>query len=87
LKAKASARAEFVGRNFGEGVVAALRARPEVNRVETANGRLQVELRGETDMAALVSLVVASGGLVEEVRRDKASLEDVFLTLVEEDAR
>ena len=36
-------------------------------------------------MAPLVSLIVARGGLVEEVRRDKASLEDVFLTLMEEE--
>ena len=36
-------------------------------------------------MAAIVSLVVSAGGLVEEVRRDKASLEDVFLTMMEEE--
>ncbi len=49
------------------------------------NGRLALELADETDMAPLVSMVVAAGGLVDEVRRDKASLEDVFLTLMEEE--
>jgi len=38
-------------------------------------------------VAPLVSLIVQSGGAVEEVRKDKGSLEDVFLTLMEEDGR
>ena len=35
--------------------------------------------------ATIISLIVSAGGLVEEARRDKASLEDVFLTLMEEE--
>lgn len=85
LRARSSPRAEIAGRNLGEAVVAALRGRSEVVAVAASNGRLQIELTPEADMAALVSLVVASGGLVDEVRRDQASLEDVFLTLMEED--
>ena len=47
---------------------------------------LTIELRGESNrIAPLVSLIVQSGGEVEEVRRGKASLEDVFLTLMEEE--
>jgi hypothetical protein len=38
-------------------------------------------------MAPLVSLIVQSAAEVEEVRRGKASLEDVFLTLMEEEQR
>jgi hypothetical protein len=34
-----------------------------------------------------VRLIVESGGLVEEIRRGRASLEEVFLTLMEEDKR
>jgi ABC-2 type transport system ATP-binding protein len=85
LRARTSARAEIAGRNLGDAVMAALRARADVAGIAQHNGRLQVELRDGADMAALVSAVVAAGGLVEEVRRDKASLEDVFLTLMEED--
>jgi len=33
----------------------------------------------------LVTLLVRAGAEVEEVRRGKASLEDVFLTLMEEE--
>jgi ABC-2 type transport system ATP-binding protein len=85
LRARGSARAEMTGRAFGDAVLAALRARPDVKAASAANGRLQLDLRESADMPALVSLVVAAGGLVEEVRRDKASLEDVFLTLMEEE--
>ena len=40
---------------------------------------------GGADVAPLVSLLVQAGAAVEEVRKDKGSLEDVFLTLMEED--
>ena len=85
LKAQTSARAEISGRNFSEALVASLAARPDVKSAVLRNGRLALELADETDMAPLVSMVVAAGGLVDEVRRDKASLEDVFLTLMEEE--
>lgn len=85
LRARSSPRAEIAGRNLGPEVLAALRQRPEVVAAEVSNGRLQVELAPDADVAALVSLVVAHGGLVDEVRRSQASLEDVFLTLMEEE--
>jgi ABC-2 type transport system ATP-binding protein len=85
LRARSSPRAEISGRNFGDGVLRALRARPEVRGTEISNGRLRLDLADDADMAALVSLIVGHGGLVEEVRREKASLEDVFLTLMEEE--
>ncbi len=85
LRARGSGRIEITGRNLGEGVMAALRARPEVRSVAASNGRLQVELETGAGAATLVSLVVAGGGLVDEVRREQASLEDVFLTLMEEE--
>ena len=63
----------------------ALRARGEVASAEVRNGRLVLELAESADVAPLVSLVVQAGAAVEEVRKDKGSLEDVFLTLMEED--
>ena len=36
-------------------------------------------------MAPLVSLIVREGGEVQEVRSGQGSLEDVFLTLMEEE--
>ena len=66
-------------------VVALLEARPEVTAVALQEDGLRVELRPSADAAPLVSLLVGNGVEVEEVRRGKASLEEVFVTLVEEE--
>jgi ABC-2 type transport system ATP-binding protein len=80
-------QAEIVGHGFTEQMLATLRERPEVARAELQNSHLLLELRGESEMSPLVSLLVQAGAEVEEVRRGKASLEDVFLTLMEEEQR
>ncbi len=86
LRAQNSApRAEVIGKGFTESLLATLRARPEVVRVELRNSHLVLELRGETDVAPLVSLMVAGGAQIEEIHKGKASLEEVFLTLMEEE--
>ncbi len=76
---------EILGRGFPETVTAALRARPEVVKVEQQDNRITIDLDGAVDTAPLVSLVVSAGAQVEEVRRSSASLEEVFLTLMEEE--
>jgi ABC-2 type transport system ATP-binding protein len=78
-------RVEIVGRGFSEDALALLRARSEVAAVEANNGRLVVDLGREMEVAPLISLLVGTGAEVEEVRRGKASLEDVFLMLMEEE--
>jgi len=84
---KGASQAEIVGDGFNEQMLNLLRARPEVAQAELQNGHLLIDLRGESKIGPLVSLIVESGGLVEEIRRGKASLEEVFLTLMEEDKR
>ncbi|MBN1658403.1 MAG: ABC transporter ATP-binding protein [Anaerolineae bacterium] len=86
LRARAGGtRVEIVGRDFHEPVLASLRARPEVAAVSATNGHLAIDLHADADTAPLVSSLVAAGAQVEEVRRGKASLEDVFLTLMQEE--
>jgi ABC-2 type transport system ATP-binding protein len=75
---------EVVGSGFDAAVLALLRARPEVSSVEHHDTRLSIHLVEETEVAPLVSLMVGAGVQVEEVRKGKASLEEVFLTLMEE---
>lgn len=77
-------KVEVIGRNLDGRVPELLRARPEVASVEFQNGRLLIELAGEQPVAPLVTLMVNAGAEVEEVRKGKASLEDVFLTLMED---
>jgi len=49
-----------------------------------AEDQLVVDLRDDTSAASLVAMVVKSGAHVEEVRRDRANLEEVFITLMHE---
>jgi ABC-2 type transport system ATP-binding protein len=80
-------QAEIVGSGFNEHILSLLRERPEVAKADLHGDHLTIELRGEDRIAPLVSLIVQSGGEIEEVRRGKASLEDVFLSLMEEEGK
>ena len=77
-------RVEIWGRGLDEGALALLRERPEVASATLQNSHLAIDLRHDAENAPLVSLLVNAGVQVEEVRRGKASLEEVFMTLMEE---
>ncbi|HEY7346759.1 MAG TPA: ABC transporter ATP-binding protein [Ktedonobacterales bacterium] len=77
-------QAEIVGRGFSDHLLELLRERAEVAGAELRNGHLTLELRGDSEVGPLVSLIVREGGEVEEVRKGAASLEDAFLALMEE---
>ncbi len=86
LRAQAGGpRVEVVGRGFSESAQALLRARPEVYAVVRQDTHLSIRLREEMDIAPLVSLLVSAGVQVEEVRKGQASLEEAFLTMMEEE--
>jgi ABC-2 type transport system ATP-binding protein len=86
LRARTSGhRVEIKGSGFSESVLKHLLARPEVAAAEAKNSTLYIDFEVETDTSSLVSLLVGEGVQVEEVRRQMASLEDVFLTLMEEE--
>ena len=78
-------RVEILGRGFGDEALALLRRRPEVVAVTVQNSHLEIDLSQDAATAPLVSLLVGAGAEVEEVRRGKASLEDVFMTLMHEE--
>jgi ABC-2 type transport system ATP-binding protein len=83
---KSAPRMEVTGRKLdSDELLAALRARPEVASLALDNHRLVVELSGPVDTAPLVALMVDKGVEVDEVHKGTASLEDVFLTLMEEE--
>lgn len=85
LRARAGIRAEIAARALDEATLAALRRREEVTDAEWRDGRLLIELRPGAELADVIAMLVESGVRIEEVR--KASLEDVFLTLIEEEGR
>ncbi len=51
-------QAEIVGQGFNDHILAQLRERPEVADVALQNNHLTIELRGESKVAPLVSLIV-----------------------------
>jgi ABC-2 type transport system ATP-binding protein len=78
-------RLEIRGSGFTPSVLQQLRALPQVASVEASDGALSVHLKGETEVAPLVSLLVGAGAQVEEVRKGQASLEEAFLAMMEEE--
>jgi ABC-2 type transport system ATP-binding protein len=77
--------AEIYGKGFSDHAIAALRALPQVGSVAMHNDHLQVELDSGAEMAPLVSLLVCEGAEVEEVRKSQGSLEEAFVTLMQEE--
>lgn len=75
-----------VGRSFTEAVLGALCGYPQVAGVRGEDGRLTIQLRGNVSAAPLIARILQAGGEIEEVHRSRASLEDVFLSLMEDEA-
>jgi ABC-2 type transport system ATP-binding protein len=78
-------RAVIVARGITPEIAELARAHPGVMDVEIGKDRLSLKLEEATDTAPLVSQLIAAGIEIEEVVKDKASLEDVFLRLMEEE--
>ena len=86
LRAGSSTTVEVIGSGFTDDVLARLKMRPEVVEVALERDRLRIDLSGDEETAPLIDLLVAAGVRLEQVHRGKASLEEVFLTLMNEDS-
>jgi ABC-2 type transport system ATP-binding protein len=84
---KTGLQVEIHGSGFNEQLLTQLRARPEVTRLQQVNSHLALELNQDTQMAPIIQQLVLGGANIEEVRKNKASLEDIFLELVEEEQK
>jgi ABC-2 type transport system ATP-binding protein len=78
-------KVEIIGNDFNENTLTLLQARPEVKQAEFQNGRLIIEINGENKIGPLVTLIVQSGAEIEGITRGGESLEDLFLTLMQEE--
>ena len=58
---KGGHKVEIIGHGFNENTLTLLQARPEVERAEIQNDHLLIELRGESKIGPLVTLIVQSG--------------------------
>ncbi len=78
-------KVEIIGNGFQQKTLTLLQARSEVKKAEIQNGRLMIELNGETKVGPLVTLIVQSGAEIEDIFRGGESLEHLFLTLMQEE--
>jgi ABC-2 type transport system ATP-binding protein len=79
-------RTEIAGRGFSDAMLGTLRQQAGVSQAFVEGGRLMLVLKNGADVAPLVSLIVREGGEVQEIRSPQGSLEEVFLTMMEEGA-
>jgi ABC-2 type transport system ATP-binding protein len=88
LRSRTSAPRLYVtGRGFSSQVIDGLRGNTLVSRVQQHNGQVVMDLNDMTRSHEIVTQLVGVGVQIDEVRREKADLEDVFLRLVEEENR
>ena len=67
-----------------DGVAEALRARPDVADLTVTDGTMEIVPNGKLDTSALIPWLIERGATIDEVRRETASLEDVYLSLMED---
>lgn len=79
-----TARITLVGQGFSDHLSNAIRARPDVIAVKQQDDCLSLQLSGAVNTAPLVGMAVDAGAQVKEVRLENASLEEVFLALMED---
>lgn len=77
--------AVIIGSGFSENALADLSRNPDVTSAKVQDHRLVVEFARPVEVAPIVSLLVSRGARVEEVRKGQASLEDIFITLMQEE--
>ena len=77
-------RIEIQGRGLSAQIQDLLRTNPQVVGLESHNGQLVIDLIEKADPSQIIGTLVSSGVQIEEVRRTRASLEEVFLELTGE---
>ncbi len=76
---------EVTGSGFGAALLGAVAAMPGVGSLREESGRLRIELEEGTDTPPLIRALVEGGAEVSEARVVGASLEETFLSLLEEE--
>lgn len=85
LKARTGGtRIEIQGRGLSAQILDLVRENPHVAGLESHNGQLVIDLIGEADPSEIVAMLVSNDAQIEEVRRTRASLEEIFLELTGE---
>lgn len=84
-KTKSGAQVEIFGSGFNPALLSQIRALPAVASLQEQNSHLVLEMRENAELAPIMTQLVLGGAQIEEVRKNTASLEDIFLDLVDEE--
>ena len=88
LRSRTSAPRLYVtGQGLSSQILEDVKNNPLVKRMQQQNGRLVLDLNDLMRSHEIVTQLVKAGVQIDEVRKEKADLEDVFLQLVEEEPR
>jgi ABC-2 type transport system ATP-binding protein len=85
LRSRRSEPKLYVSGRFPPGVVEQLRDHPLVKKLEQHDGQLVIDAVDLSRTHELVTHMVELGGQIDEVRRERADLQQVFLDLVAEE--
>ena len=86
LRPSDSTAVRVTGSGIDQLIADAAAAVPGVLEATVVDGALEVQLMEGARAAPLVAMLVERGVAIEEVRRDRQSLEEAFLELVSDDA-
>jgi ABC-2 type transport system ATP-binding protein len=88
LRSNAAAPRLYVsGQGISSQVLESLRGNTLVSNLQQHNGQVIMDLSDMARSHEIVSQLVEAGVQIDEVRKEKADLEDVFLRLVDEEKR
>jgi ABC-2 type transport system ATP-binding protein len=79
-------RVVITGGGFTQRILDQLRTQPIVKTVIQKNNHLEIALSSPGDISGLLGLLIRAGAQVEEVHKNRASLEEVFLKMMEEES-
>jgi len=86
LRSRTSAPRLYVtGQGIDSQIVDTLKNNALVNKVQKQNGKLTMDLNDLSRSHEIVTQLVGAGVQIDEVRKETADLEDIFLQLVEEE--
>jgi ABC-2 type transport system ATP-binding protein len=76
---------EVIGSGFTPEIISQLEQHPQITSVQRQDQHVRVQVKEGFDSGPLIPILITYGINIEEIRKGKSSLEDVFLTLMEEE--
>ena len=76
---------DVVGTGFTAAILSELEEHPKISSVRPQDQHVRIQFENGFDSSTLIPLLVSKGINIDEIRKGKSSLEDVFLTLMEEE--